>query len=82
MATLTSLVERKAKADALPEDVRAKYGATYADVCEQIQARLIDIAFACNDYTQVFIADPDDFNALIPAAQTLIKTMEDLADGK
>lgn len=74
MGRLQELIERKAKADALPPDVREKYGAVYAAVNDELTGKLIDLAMACEDYTKLFIADPDNLNALIAAARTISET--------
>jgi hypothetical protein len=73
--TLNELITRKAKADALPDNVRDKYATEYAEVCDQIQAKLIDIAMACNEYTQTFIQNPEDIDALVATALALDKEL-------
>lgn len=67
--TLTDLLARKVKADALSAAEREKHAAVYADICDQIQARLIDLAMASEAYTQVFIQTPDNLPALTEAAR-------------
>lgn len=69
--TLNELTVRKANADALPESVRYKYAAEYADICEQILDKIVKLAMACNDYTQAFVRDMDDWSALIAAAREI-----------
>lgn len=69
--TLNELITRKTKADTLPEDIRVKYAAEYADICDQIQGKLIDIAMACDKYAFTFQANPEDIDALIPAARAI-----------
>lgn len=69
--TLTELLARKAKAEALPPETIAQHIVSYTDVCDQVHGKLIDLAMACDAYTQVFIHDPDDMGALIEAARKL-----------
>lgn len=75
MSTLNDLAARKAKADALPAEMRVKYAAEYAELCDQIQARLIDVAMACNEYTQAFLQNPENIDGLVIAARALGKEL-------
>lgn len=69
--TLTDLLARKAKADALPAADREKHAAAYVEVCDQIQGKLIDIAMACEAYTCLFTQNPENAPELIEAARKI-----------
>lgn len=69
--TLTDLLARKVKADALPAAEREKHAAAYAELCDQIQGKLIDIAMVCEAYTCLFTQNPENASDLIEEARKI-----------
>ena len=55
--SLQQLYARKAKADSLTSADRERYAEAYDDLLQQIQAELIRLSYACDDFHRAFADD-------------------------
>lgn len=72
---LDDLIQRKAKADALPAETREKYRDVYDGVCSEIETDLIALAVAADRYSAAFAKGypSGDLNGLADAAREIIE---------